>query len=304
MTMVFDRYPEGGNERLLALAMADHSRDDGTRIFPSLDELARKTLQSRRTVQRQIAKMVSCGWLELVSAATGRPGATNEYRVSAAWIGGAELPRRGVKLTPLSSSGVVHTGDRLTPLKVVETGVRPGGRGVTTGPRGVTAMAPESSEPSRTVSPLPPDGVASGRGNLGFEDFEAAYPKKVGAAAAARRWQRINPSQDLVRTMLAAIAVQAKTQRWLREEGRAIPDPAKWLRNQGWLDDLGGVLPTAWWEDGDGIKAMGAKLGMPFSLAELGNAYTDDERNAHWLAYRSRVLAAAGEGPWSERRAA
>lgn len=101
--------------------------------------------------------------------------------------------------------------------------------------------------------------------------------------------------------MLAALAVQRQSARWKREEGRGIPDPVKWLRNKGWLDDFSGVLPADWWECGDGVKAMGARLGMPFSLAPLGNAYTDDQRQAHWLAYRKEVLREAGDGPWCDR---
>ena len=51
MSMIFDRYTNGGGEMLLALAIADHAHDDGTNIFPSVKSLANKTRQSERTVQ-------------------------------------------------------------------------------------------------------------------------------------------------------------------------------------------------------------------------------------------------------------
>lgn len=173
MSMIFERYPEGGSEMLLALAMADHANDDGARIWPSLDELARKTRQSRRTVQRQIAKMLASGWLEQVRTATGRPGATNEYRVCPAWVAGAELPKTGVNvtpvedspelatgdtLTPLALQQVVHTGDKVTPVRKGERGVTCDARGVTGDARGDTAMSPESSGTIKNHTPLPPDG--------------------------------------------------------------------------------------------------------------------------------------------------
>ncbi len=116
MTMVFDRYPVGGSERLLALAMADHARDDGTRIWPSLDELARKTMQSRSTVQRQISKMLASGWLERVSDRTGR-GHTNEYRIAQVWIEGGLLPSQ---VAPAACyrcpSPVIHKVVKMTPF--------------------------------------------------------------------------------------------------------------------------------------------------------------------------------------------
>ncbi|MDM0090292.1 MULTISPECIES: helix-turn-helix domain-containing protein [unclassified Variovorax] len=299
MTMVFDRYPEGGNERLLALAMADHARDDGTRIWPSLEELSRKTLQSRRTVQRQIAKMVEAGWLEPVRAANGRPGGTNEYRINAAWIAGEELPKRGVNLTPVSAGEVIHTGVNLTPLEVIHTGVTSDERGVTSDARGDIAVTPESSEPSRTVTPLPPDGGAAG-----FEGIASAYPNKANRCKAERRWMRLRPDAALEQQMLAAIEAQSRTPKWRKDGGQFVPELATWLRNRCWLDDTAAHVGVDWWNSIDGVKAMGERLGMVFSLSALGNAYTDDEQNAHWRRYRTSVLLAAGAGPWSERRIA
>ena len=91
MSMVFKRYPAGGGERLLALALADHASDDGTRVFPSVGRLAAKSVQSERTVQYQLRKMEQIGWLVRVSDSTGGRGNTTEYCISLEWIKGAEL---------------------------------------------------------------------------------------------------------------------------------------------------------------------------------------------------------------------
>ena len=58
---VFARYPNGGGEMLLALALADHASDDGTRVYPSVKALAEKTRQSERTVQYQLRAMEAAG---------------------------------------------------------------------------------------------------------------------------------------------------------------------------------------------------------------------------------------------------
>ena len=57
MSMVFEHYPEGGGEMLLALALADFSDDDGGKVFPSITSLAKKTRQSERSVQYQLRRM-------------------------------------------------------------------------------------------------------------------------------------------------------------------------------------------------------------------------------------------------------
>ncbi|MFD1839123.1 helix-turn-helix domain-containing protein [Paracidovorax cattleyae] len=91
MTAVFERYPSGGGEMLLALALADHASDDGTKVFPSVETLADKTRQSVRSVQYQLRRMEEAGWLILVSAGNGGRSMTREYRISIDWIKGAEI---------------------------------------------------------------------------------------------------------------------------------------------------------------------------------------------------------------------
>lgn len=96
--MVFDRYPNGGGEMLLALALADHAHDDGTHIFPSIARLAAKTRQSERSVQYQLRRMEASGWLLLVNAGIGgrqggygEGGRTRQYRINPDWMKGAEI---------------------------------------------------------------------------------------------------------------------------------------------------------------------------------------------------------------------
>lgn len=91
MTAVFDRYPNGGGEMLLALALADHASDDGTRVFPSVKMLSDKTRQSERTVQYQLRRMEEMGWLVVVGNGNGGRSMAREYRISLDWIKGAEI---------------------------------------------------------------------------------------------------------------------------------------------------------------------------------------------------------------------
>lgn len=91
MSMVFDRYTDGGGEMLLALALADHASNEGENIFPSVKALAEKTRQSERSVQYQLRKMEADGWLILVNAGNGGRNQRREYIISPEWIKGAEI---------------------------------------------------------------------------------------------------------------------------------------------------------------------------------------------------------------------
>jgi hypothetical protein len=297
MTMVFDRYPEGGSEMLLALAMVDHARDDGTSIWPSVDELARKTRQSRRTVQRQIAKMVATGWLEQVRAATGRRGLTNEYRVRAAWVAGEELPATGVNVSPLEAATQTATGDRLTPLKtpeVIHTGDRltphvdglrgdtRDARGVTGDARGDTAMTPESSRTINNHTPLPPGGGASG-----FDELFSIYPNQDNRMKAERRYARLAPTAAQQQTMRSAIEAQRLSKRWTKDGGEFVPEFSTWLRNERWRDvpRAPGASAGPWHETRSGIDAMARALG----LAAWDEGAFSMGRGESYLAFTARV---------------
>jgi DNA-binding IclR family transcriptional regulator len=89
LTMVFDRYLPGGGERLLALALADLARDDGSQIWPAFAVLMRRTGQSRSTVHRQIKRMIAAGWLFSEPRRVGYQ-ARSAYRISPEWIAGEQ----------------------------------------------------------------------------------------------------------------------------------------------------------------------------------------------------------------------
>lgn len=189
MSMVFRRYPEGGNERLLALAIADHAQADGTRVYPSVALLAEMTRQSERSVQRLLHSMLAAGWLQLVRKSSGRRGDTNEYRISPEWLaGGACVPP---PQAPDRRTASKPTGDKLAPVqasptvdKLSTTGDTQGLSGDTQGLWGDTAMSPNPSLPVNTHTPLPP--VVTG----GCEqDPEAGQPADRQRERGEWRWR-------------------------------------------------------------------------------------------------------------------
>ena len=68
-----------------------------------------------------------------------------------------------------------------------------------------------------------------------FEMFWQAYPKKVGKQAALKAFQRVKTP---VETLLTAIERQKCGDQWSRENGRYIPNPATWLNQGRWDDEV------------------------------------------------------------------
>lgn len=80
------------------------------------------------------------------------------------------------------------------------------------------------------IPPKPPKGAGL------FEEFWAAFPRKVGKDAALRAFEKRKPDRALLDRMLAAIAAQRASPDWQKDGGQFIPHPTTWL-NQGRWDD-------------------------------------------------------------------
>lgn len=98
-----------------------------------------------------------------------------------------------------------------------------------------TGSKPEPEEGSRKkevgsrkmdVSPKPP---------AGFDLFWQAYPKKVGKEAARKAFDK---AKVPIETLLSAIERQKGGRQWQEDGGRFIPNPATWLNQGRWEDEV------------------------------------------------------------------
>lgn len=71
----------------------------------------------------------------------------------------------------------------------------------------------------------------------GFDEFWAAYPRKVGKDAAAKAFAKRRVGVGLLAQMLAAISTQKTGEQWRRDGGQFIPHPATWLNEGRWQDE-------------------------------------------------------------------
>lgn len=70
-----------------------------------------------------------------------------------------------------------------------------------------------------------------------FAEFWEAYPKKQAKGEAWSVWKKIRPAPDLLKLMLRSVADAKQSEDWKKEEGKYIPQPAKWLRWEHWLNE-------------------------------------------------------------------
>lgn len=90
---------------------------------------------------------------------------------------------------------------------------------------------------SVSVSVSVSDSVSDKEYTDKFEEFWKEYPKKVGKREAYRAFKKAKvPLQEL----LDAIRKQKRSAMWAKENGRFIPNPATWLNQGRWEDQVEG----------------------------------------------------------------
>ena len=81
------------------------------------------------------------------------------------------------------------------------------------------------------------DQVKRKSSNGTFGLFWVAYPRKIGKGEAEKCWNKINPTLELVNTILLAIELQRKSDQWVKDNGQYIPNPSTWLNQRRWQDE-------------------------------------------------------------------
>lgn len=77
-----------------------------------------------------------------------------------------------------------------------------------------------------------------------FERFWKLYPKKKDKKSAIKEWNRLKADRNLMMIMTAALRRQMTSTEWLRDNGRAIPYPCRWLSHRRWEDEQSVTLPA------------------------------------------------------------
>jgi len=79
-----------------------------------------------------------------------------------------------------------------------------------------------------------------------FDRFWAVYPRHEGKQTALKAFSSLNPSEELLQTMIQAIEKQKCSDQWKKGGGQYIPHPASWIRGKRWEDEPlpGKILPA------------------------------------------------------------
>ena len=76
---------------------------------------------------------------------------------------------------------------------------------------------------------------------LGFEVFWESYPKKIGKIAAFNSWKKIKMNHALLEKIMSAIDIAKDSEQWRKNNGQYIPNPATWINQGRWDDEITNV---------------------------------------------------------------
>lgn len=291
--------------KAVLVSLADMANDDGY-CWPTIDRICERTCYGRTAVIEAIAWLEGCGALR-ASRSNGRK--TTYWVQPGRFVAEATNPAEAVD--NLGNQYATRTRPPGEPVREADQTRPPGGldpsarRTLIPKNRQETEIPPQppadaGGERASVQKHMKPVNAEAGR-ELGFERFWSVFPRKTEEKAARRQWRRLGPGPDLVEQIVAAAAAWAASARWREEGGRYVPKASTWLHGERWRDVLPAAVAGAgecWWETMDGIRGRGAELGVAYDPRALGSAWTDDELRQHNCAYRERVFAAAGDGPW------
>jgi len=299
MGMVFDRYPAGGGEMILALKLADHAHDDGTHIFPGIASLAEKTRQSERAVQYQLRSMEKSGWLILVAQAKGGRGKAREYRINPDWINGAEI-------APIADSG---KGEEIAPIQKDAKGANDSTKGCNSEQervqnealKGATAIAPESSvtvkEPSGNRQPARRASRIALHVELREMELPDWLPRSAWDDWCEHRETKATDKHAIPWTRPAA-RVSLKKLEQIHSRGMSVTDAIDESVLRGWTgiweakaergENSAGGAADGWWSDEAGWREQGKRLGI------------DPQRFQYFEQFKAKVCKTLGPGAWME----
>lgn len=272
VSMVLDCFPAGGALRCLAIALADAADDEGGGIYKSVATLAHQSVQSERTVQRVLPRLVAQGWLEVVQGGRGGRGLATVYRIAPAWITRCAVERARARLEGRRPARVELIGD---------------------GGDGAAGVMSEGGDVGGTkgdnMSPFYPVDKSVERGKKG--DKNERKGDKNGQKGDSHgchpngNLERINPPiPPLTR---GAVDVQRQTG---ASCGHArVDDGAERDRPEGAVEQAHGARPPwRWRETRSGVEAVGVQVG----IGRWDEAAFGCGKGESFPVYRGRVIAA------------
>ena len=97
------------------------------------------------------------------------------------------------------------------------------------------------NEPNKSLkvkeSNVKKSNVKENKTDIRFDRFWAVYPRKVAKPDARKKFDKLNPDDELLEVMIQAVERQKQSDQWTKDGGQFIPHPATWINQRRWEDE-------------------------------------------------------------------
>lgn len=102
---------------------------------------------------------------------------------------------------------------------------------------------PNRTETTTKTTRKQPRASLADVGGEKFDIFWKDYPSKVGKDAARKAFAKRKFDEKTFAQVLQALELQKVSERWTKDNGQYIPNPATWLNQGRWEDEVPGSTP-------------------------------------------------------------
>ena len=204
MTWAMNRPVSNAGQKLVLLMLANHSNFHTGQCNPSHKLLANECAMGISTLKGHIQALQEFGYITIIHKYADAIQLPNQYKLNFDGVG-QNLADGGSE----SDGGI---GQNLATNLEDKPGIQP--------------------------------RVNVVQENTSFDKFWAAYPKRTAKDDAKRAFAKRKVTPALLEEMLTAIAKQKNTDQWKKENGQFIPNPATWLNQGRWQDEVVSIAPN------------------------------------------------------------
>lgn len=207
--------------RVLGAIVSFSDKNTGI-CWPKREQIATRCNLPLCKISTSTTHLVELGWLEKIGDG-GRSRSVN-YKV----------------LIPHLNLETVTDSVTINEIKTVTDSVT---KTVTDSVRGIKHTKEQTNittkEKLKTMAKLTPEQKLAKDMSLeiSFAKFYSIYPRKVAKPLALKAWKKLNPSDELVETIIKAVEIFKLSREWQQDDGKYIVHPSTFINAQRWEDE-------------------------------------------------------------------
>ncbi|OHX37848.1 hypothetical protein BJL95_04550 [Methylomonas sp. LWB] len=233
----FAQHGMSAAEKFILVAMARRSGGELAEYYQSIQALYSETRLDRKTVIKSLTALRDSGFIRDTGKRVGNTKQVVVYQIngifemiSSSKSDDLNSTKSGTVPEPEQFQLFPETGENLpansTAFSAKESQI-------------YAETVPNLGHGTNTLTKTLTKNIRNKKIENSFVEFYIAYPgKRKNRTNAKNAWDKLNPSEELIREIMSGLDRAKQSRDWLNDEGQYIPAPAVWLNKRRWEDEI------------------------------------------------------------------